>query len=185
MGILLENDKSMKQFIPKTVLFLLPFLSVFMSCHRTEPVVSRCDTTDLGLDTTFQYSTWDFNDSGDVIGVDKWKWGVKGDTLIICGNEGFAYGEDSYQYGFYFVPHDACIDYVKTSLDYMSDEIIIDANTGEVISGIDYEEYTEGPFRIQEYEPGVRLVAQVGPHRFWVEFERENWFDASHCGAPE
>ena len=175
----------MKQLIFKTFTFLLISSPVFMSCHRTLPAAPACDTTDLGLDTTFQYSSWAFDDSGDIIGIDKWKWGKKEDTLIICGNKGFAYSEDSYQYGFYFVPDGDCLDYIKTSLYYTSDEISINAETGEVISGIDYKEYTEPPFLIQEYIPGVRLVAQVGRHQLWVEFESDNWFDASRCGAPE
>jgi len=156
---------------------------IFATCHRRPPAIPACETTDLGLDTTFQYSLWRYNTSGDLEGVTKWQWGKKGDTLIVRGEEGFI-GEDTEIYCFYFLPREGCLDYVKTSLYYMSDVIVLDPD-GNVISGIDYSEYTEGPFHIQEYEPGIRLIAQVGPHRFWVELDRDNWFDASRCGEEE
>lgn len=160
--------------IYKTLIVVLTLL--FVSCSKEKPILEEevtvgCQTSDLSIDELSKFSSKVYNNTDNSINEElssKWSWRIKNDTIEVSGKYFTLYNTSH----FLFLKNDEnCLDFLMRRYRSYDDNIIIDSDTGNVISG--GEQWSDSyslPFEVQEYIDGERLVCKVGNTKIWIDF---------------
>lgn len=173
------TDKKTKSYIIKFLLFSIMILMINISCNKIEKspdVACGCDTVDLGIDTTYRYTTldippWETNTNGYL-----WTWTKRHDTIQVGGYYDNG-GEGGGSIHMFFKKNDTdCVDFLFVRYIEYEDALVLDADTNELISPWYYMDvFYNGTvtLQIQEYVEDSIFVGQVGNIKFWMEFKPE------------
>ena len=172
----------------KTLLFIaLTFL--FLRCSSDDDVIQEevlaCETRELGIDELGKFSGYYYiNNNGnfelDTEASTRWLWSVSNDTIQVSGVTEPYEGSVS-SHIFLKKNEENCVDFLFVREVYFDDNIVIDEETNEIISGgYSWSTLCQLFFDIQEYIEDERLLFKLQNKPVWIDFsdelETDEWY---------
>ena len=167
----------------KKTLFFIALTFLFLGCSSdddpTHEEILACETQELGIDELSKFSEIVYTPTGDIHHEwsHRWLWKIENDTIEISGSS-FRLYETSH---FLLKKNEEnCVDFLFARDIFFDDNINLDEETGEVISGgYSWNTFYDSEFIIQEYIENERLVCKVDNVTIWMDFtldiKNEEW----------
>ncbi len=166
------------------IILLITGMLFLQNCKRNnqEETSCNCPTSNLGIT---QANRLLFpNQPANVLPESPiWQWNKHLDTLRIAVDMPTG-GESGERLTFFFKIENDCPRFIKMVDIYSDDEVVIDADTGEVIYGGDSVTTSTLPnFELQEWTEQDRIVGEYyftnssNAYKFWVDFTPQYHFD--------
>ncbi len=163
----------------KKLLFITTILLLLVGCKKNCSIETNQEeqscykTTDLGIDQMSRFSYLWYNSQGniDLNKSGRWVWNERNDTIELRGGL-----EGPLEIIIFFKKNDnKCLDFLVSKGVEWEDNIILDAETGEIIGPVVYvTNFYNLDFIVQEYIPNEKLVARIGNRNIWIDFTPDN-----------